>query len=47
MTIIKQDDDYDYYTSAILTHLFVDIALVFIIGLIILYSYGMILDILG
>lgn len=47
MAIVKQDDDYDYYTSAILTHLFADIALGFLIGLIILYSYGMILDILG
>lgn len=42
--IIKQDDD---YTSAILIHLFADIALGFLIGLIILYSYSMVLDILG
>lgn len=42
--ITKQDDD---YTSAILIHLFADIVLGFFIGLIILYSYGIVLDILG
>lgn len=44
MTITKQDDD---YTSAILIHLFVDIILGFYIGSILLYSYGLVLDILG
>ena len=42
--ITKQDDD---YTSVILIHLFADIALGFLIGLIILYSYGLVLEILG
>lgn len=47
MAIIKQEDDYDYYTSAILIHLLADIAMVFFIGLLILYIYGMTMDILG
>ena len=47
MAITNQDDDYDYYTSAILIHLFADIALGFFIGLIVLYIYGIVLDILG
>ena len=47
MAIIKEEDDYDYYTSAIYTHLLADIAMIFFIGLLILYIYNMSLDILG
>lgn len=46
MAIIKQEDDYDYYTSAIYTHLLADIAMIFFIGLLILYICSMTMDIL-
>lgn len=47
MAIIKQEDDYDYYTSAIFIHLIADIAMIFFIGLLILYICSMTMDILG